>query len=134
MAPSKTLRKKPNRRYVRDENPALRPVLGGLKQLVKRIVPAARETVNPWGVPTFEERSPFCFYMVGKRHVTFGFHFGTSLDDPAGLLEGTGKNVRHVKLRTKLDLERPEVAELIEAAHRVEGKTRPGMSGRKKKG
>jgi hypothetical protein len=37
--------------------------------------------------------------MVGKNHVTFGFHYGTSLDDPERLLEGTGKNLRHVKLR-----------------------------------
>lgn len=36
--------------------------------------------------------------MVGKNHVTFGFHHGTSLKDPESLLAGTGKNIRHVKL------------------------------------
>jgi len=32
-------------------------------------------------------------------HVNVGFFHGAALDDPAGLLEGSGKRVRHVKLR-----------------------------------
>src|SRR5690349_18216689 len=90
---------KTNSTYVKDENPELRKVVSGLKKLVKGTVPGTRETVNAWGIPTFEAEAPFCFYMVGKRHVTFGFHYGTSLKDPEVLLEGTGKNIRHVKLR-----------------------------------
>jgi hypothetical protein len=78
-------------KYVSDENPDLGRVVRGLKELVKQCVPGTRETVNEWGVPTFEEKNPFCIYMVGKSHVTFGFHFGTSLNDPEGLLEGRGR-------------------------------------------
>ena len=80
--------------YVRDENPELRKVVRGLRSFVKKCVPGTNETVNAWGIPTFERKDPFCFFMVGKNHVTFGFHFGTSLLDPEGLLEGTGKNMR----------------------------------------
>jgi len=54
--------------------------------------------------------------------VTFGFLRGTSLPDPAGLLEGTGKNLRHVKLRTAEDLQEPAVRKLIEAAARLNKK------------
>ncbi len=91
--------------YVKDENPNLRKVVRALRSFVKGIVPGVKETVNAWGTPTFEAPDPFCFYMVGKNHVTFGFRFGTSLNDPKSLLEGTGKNIRHVKLRTMEDLE-----------------------------
>jgi hypothetical protein len=56
------------------------------------------------------------FFMVGKYPVTFGFLRGTSLPDAAGLLEGTGKNVRHRKLRTAEDLKEPALRKLIEAA------------------
>jgi hypothetical protein len=130
--PSKRPQQKSGNRFVRDDNPALRPVVRGVKELVKRIAPESRETLNSWGVPTFEDKGPFCIYMVGKNHVTLGFHSGALLEDPAGILEGTGKNIRHVKLRTKEDLERPEVAALIRAAHRFERKApMPGMSGRK---
>jgi hypothetical protein len=118
--------------YLRDENPALRPVVGGLRELVTRCVPDMRETVNAWGVPTFEHTDPFSFYMIGKNHVTFGFHFGTSLSDPEGLLEGTGKNIRHVKLRSTTDLERKGLKELVDEAARFEGKgPMRGMRGKK---
>jgi hypothetical protein len=119
-------------KYVSDENPDLGRVVRGLKELVKQCVPGTRETVNAWGVPTFEEKNPFCFYMVGKSHVTFGFHFGTSLNDPEGLLEGTGKNIRHVKLRTVEDLGNRGLREMIVAAARMEKAPMRGMGGKRK--
>jgi hypothetical protein len=116
--------------YMKDENPELRKVARALRNFVKRSVPGVKETVNAWGIPTFEAPNPFCFYMVGKNHVTFGFHFGTSLQDPEQLLEGTGKNIRHVKLRTVADLEQKSLPGLVLAAARLNGKERmKGMSG-----
>jgi len=116
--------------YVRDDNPALRKVARALRRFVKDTIPGTKETVNAWGIPTFEAQDPFCFYMVGKNHVTFGFHFGTSLEDPEGLLEGTGKNIRHVKLRAAEDLEQKGLKRLVQAAARLRGKApMKGMRG-----
>ena len=121
--------------YVKDENPELRKVERALRDFVKETVPGTKETVNSWGVPTFEAPDPFCFYMVGKNHVTFGFHFATSLPDPQGLLEGKGKNIRHVKLRTVGDLEQTGLRELVLAAAHLKGKApMKGMSGQRKSG
>jgi hypothetical protein len=108
--------------YVRDENPEFRKLVRGLRSFVKRCVPGTKETVNAWGIPTLEKKDPFCFFMAGKNHVTFGFHFGTSLEDPEGLLEGTGKSLRHVKLRTLGDLERKGLKNLVKAAASLKGK------------
>jgi hypothetical protein len=108
--------------YLRDDNPELRKVVRGLRSFVKKCVPGTKETVNAWRIPTFEKKDPFCFFMVGKNHVTFGFHDGTSLEDPEGLLEGTGKNLRHVKLRTLGDLERKSLKNLVKAAASLKGK------------
>jgi hypothetical protein len=117
--------------YVRDDNPELRKVVRALRSFVKRAVPGVKETVNSWGIPTFEKKDSFCFYMVGKNHVTFGFHFGTSLKDPEGLLEGTGRNIRHVKLPKVEDLEQKGLRELVRAAARLKGKApMRGMSGK----
>jgi hypothetical protein len=125
----KAMKKSP---YVKDDNPALQKVVRGVRNLVKTAVPGTKTTVNSWGIPTFEAKDPFCFYMVGKYHVTFGFHYGTSLDDPEKLLEGTGKNLRHVKLRTVEDLEKKGLKELVLTAARLEGKPRmKGMSGKR---
>jgi hypothetical protein len=125
--------KKTGSAYARDDNPALQKVVRGLRSLVKAAVPGTKVTVNSWGIPTFETKDPFCFYMVGKNHVTFGFHYGTSLADPHGLLEGTGKNIRHVKLRAVEDLEQKGLKKLVLAAAQLKGKPlMKGMSGKRK--
>lgn len=51
-----------------------------------------------------------------KAHVNLGFFKGADLPDPAGLLEGTGKNLRHVKLHAPPDVTQPAVQALIQAA------------------
>jgi hypothetical protein len=116
----------------RRRNPELKKVVRGLRSLVKKVVPGTAETVNAWGLATFEKGQPFCCYMVGKRHVTCCFHYGTSLADPHKLLEGTGKNLRHVKLFTVEDLRQKGLRELLRQAARLKGKaTMPGMAGKR---
>jgi hypothetical protein len=69
--------------------------------------------------------------MVAKNHVTLGFHYGTSLKDPESLLEGTGKNIRHVKLRAVEDLQQKGLKNLLLAAANLKGKgPMKGMRGK----
>jgi len=105
----------------------------GLRQLMRKTVPSVRESVNPWKMPTFESNGPMCFFTIGKSHVTFGFLRATSLPDPEKLLEGTGKNLRHVKLRSPEDLRNPALKKLIQAAARLNKKEpMAGMKPKKK--
>jgi hypothetical protein len=97
----------------------LQAIVRGLRELVQEVVPEITERVNPWGIPTFELNGPLCFFMTATKHIGFGFPRGTSLDDPQGLLEGTGKNQRHVKLRKVEDLRREGLRELVEDAARL---------------
>jgi hypothetical protein len=106
--PAKTIHE-----YVQGRNAKLMPVADALRRLVKKTVPMARETINPWGIPTFDFHGPLCFMIVGKHHVTFGFPRGTSLRDPGKLLEGTGKNLRHVKLWEREQLRDANLRNLI---------------------
>jgi hypothetical protein len=56
------------------------------------------------------------FYLAPlKKGVSLGFNHGTSLPDPQGLLEGTGKNLRHVKLREARDMREPALRALLKA-------------------
>jgi hypothetical protein len=127
-----TTRKTRKRASSRKGNPQLEKVVRGLRSLVKKVVPGTRETVNSWGLATFEKAQPFCAYMTGKHHVTCCFHYGTSLRDPHKLLEGTGKNLRHVKLFGIEDLKRTGLRELLREAARLKDKpTMPGMAGKR---
>ena len=108
--------------YIENKDPKLGAVAQSLRRMVSRLVPGTTESVNAWKIPTFESNGPMCFFMVGKNHVTFGFLRGTSLPDPAKLLEGTGKSLRHVKLRTTEDLKKPGLKRLIQSAARLKKK------------
>jgi hypothetical protein len=44
---------------------------------------------------------------------------GAALPDPEGLLEGTGKSVRHVKVRTVADVKRPALKKLVVEAAKL---------------
>ena len=60
----------------------------------------------------------FAYVNVFKAHVNVGFFRGAELDDPAGLLEGTGKRMRHVKLKPGATPDEAALQALIEAAYR----------------
>ena len=103
-------------------------VVKGLRALVKKTLGGSEEYVNPWKIPSFDSDGTVCGFMTGKEHVTFIFLRGAALPDPEGLLEGTGKSVRHVKVRTVEDLKRPALKKLIvEAAKLNKRKPMEGM-------
>ncbi|HEY5070599.1 MAG TPA: DUF1801 domain-containing protein [Caulobacteraceae bacterium] len=64
------------------------------------------------------EDAPFAYVNVFKAHVNVGFFHGAALDDPARLLEGAGKRMRHVKLRAAGPVDAAALSELIAAAYR----------------
>ncbi len=59
----------------------------------------------------------FAYVNAFKNHVNVGFFCGASLKDPARLLEGTGKQGRHVKLRPGREVDAAALGQLIEAAY-----------------
>ena len=59
----------------------------------------------------------FGYVNAYKDHVNVGFFFGAQLNDPARLLEGTGKRGRHVKLRPGRDVDAAALAQLVDTAY-----------------
>jgi hypothetical protein len=60
---------------------------------------------------------PFAYVGAFKDHVNVGFFNGAALDDPFELLEGTGKRMRHVKLKRGTEVDAHSLDELIRAAY-----------------
>ena len=119
--------------YVRKRNPNLKLVADAVRALVRKAAPQSRENINPWGIPTFESNGPFCYLMIGKNHITFGFPRGASLQDSAKLLEGTGKNLRHVKLREVSDVHDANLRQLIVEAKALNKNQPLGLAMRARK-
>jgi hypothetical protein len=59
----------------------------------------------------------FAYVNAFKAHANVGFFRGAELADPGGLLEGTGKFMRHVKLRPERDVDATTLMKLIETAY-----------------
>jgi hypothetical protein len=63
------------------------------------------------------EDAPFGYVNSFKSHVNVGFFYGAVLADPAGLLEGSGKRMRHVKLNPGREVVATALGDLIDAAY-----------------
>lgn len=61
--------------------------------------------------------APFGYVNVFTAHVNVGFFHGAALPDPDGLLQGSGKFMRHVKLRSGVPTNSAALSRLIEAAY-----------------
>jgi hypothetical protein len=61
--------------------------------------------------------APFGYVNVFTAHVNVGFFQGAGLPDPARLLEGAGKRMRHVKLRPGTAIDAASLRRLIETAY-----------------
>ena len=59
----------------------------------------------------------FAYVNAFRAHVNVGFFRGAELPDPHSLLEGTGKFMRHVKLRPGSDVDTTALLELINSAY-----------------
>jgi hypothetical protein len=107
--------------------PEIRALATGARALIFDVLPQTVEVVWPrqgtagYGTGPRKMTEHFCWLAPAARHVVFGFNYGAELPDPAGLLEGTGALMRHVKIRTPDDLAAPALRALVEVAvtHRV---------------
>jgi hypothetical protein len=91
------------------------------RALIRRLHPAVAEVARPgdravsFGYGPAKMREAYAYLMPQAGWLNLGFYHGANLPDPAGLLDGTGKALRHVKLRQPGDLS-PEVEVLLQAA------------------
>ena len=74
------------------------------------------------------EDAPFAYVNSFKSHLNVGFFYGAMLEDPAGMLEGSGKRMRHVKLKPGSEPDSERLRDLIAAAY-LDIKTRADVSG-----
>jgi hypothetical protein len=76
-----------------------------------------RELVHDGCPVACVEDAPFAYVNVFRAHASVGFFHGADLDDPKGLLEGNGRQMRHVKLKADADPDSAALQALIDAAY-----------------
>ncbi len=97
-----------------------------LREYVLSLYPEANELLYHThalvSVYTLSDRlsEAFCMIPIYTNHLNLGFHKGTLLQDPKGLLTGTGKLIRHIPISTKGDYRNKDVESIIQNAIQYE--------------
>lgn len=105
--------------FFADTQDAWKPVVTELRKLVRRFAPDLAEAMR-YGMPSYvKDKHTVVYIMPASDHVNLGFYDGIELADPKDLLEGTGKRLRHVKVRTLPEARSPALRDLVKESVRV---------------
>ena len=69
-----------------------------------------------WGKPSYGINQNICYLQASKNHVNLGFYSGASLADKDNLLEGTGKQMRHIRIKKVDEIQPEKIKALIQVA------------------
>jgi hypothetical protein len=114
-------------------DPAIRALALGLRTVVHEEIAPCHEyifgmrskVVLLYGATERVIDDGICHINVFVRQVNLGFQRGTDLDDRGNVLQGTGKGMRHITLKTPFDLNRPEIRGFLRQARKHAGLKRP---------
>ena len=102
--------------------PTLAAIARRLRAIIRAVDANTVETVRlgdhaaTYGVGPRKMTDGYAYIMPKRGYINLGFYQGAALTDPAGILEGTGKGLRHVKIRSLADANRAAVRALIAQA------------------
>jgi hypothetical protein len=93
-------------------------VLQALREAIISVGPEIVEEIK-WRRPCYSTGDKlFCYLHSTKKHATLGFQMGRQLNDPDGLLEGDGKDMRYIKFTPGKEPNWSAITNLILEAYR----------------
>ena len=105
--------------YLAGARPDLQALVRTIDGWIRQAVPGLDCSLK-WGQLTYHHRGNVCALAVHARHVNLQLWNGAALDDPLGLLEGSGKSMHHVSFR---DGARPDADAVIALVRQAAGET-----------
>ncbi|RYV04181.1 hypothetical protein SOPP22_00085 [Shewanella sp. OPT22] len=96
-------------------NDNIQQIMDELRALIFEVTPDVNESIK-WSRPVYSVNGD-CFYLQpNKAHVNLGFFNFDKITVGAEHLEGTGKNMRHVKLKSLEQISALPIAEMLKQA------------------
>ncbi|TNE92241.1 MAG: DUF1801 domain-containing protein [Deltaproteobacteria bacterium] len=103
-------------------SPEVLPLFDAARALIRDIDPDVVEVGWPrqktagFGVGPKKMSEQYCYISAYAKHLNLGFYYGADLPDPHGLIGGTGKAMRSMRIARVEDLEVEGLRELVFAA------------------
>jgi hypothetical protein len=104
-------------RWLHEHSDELGKLAGRWFQVMRNCGDDVRELLHDGQPTACVGDAAFCYVDSFTAHVNVGFFLGAEMDDPHELLEGTGKFMRHVKLKPGSDVDAAALTKLIEASY-----------------
>ncbi|MEO1020475.1 MAG: DUF1801 domain-containing protein [Pseudomonadota bacterium] len=85
--------------YIADCTEVVAPLMEALRTFINKTMTGATEGMS-YGAPVFfnARKAPVIYLYGSKDHVNFGFLKSAKLSDPKGILQGSGRPSKHVKI------------------------------------
>jgi hypothetical protein len=99
--------------------PELKPIVEAVRGLMREWAPKADEKIS-YGMLVWSGNLIFAWIIPTKKDLTFGFMQGAYFEDKYGLLRGTGKHARHVKLKQLEDVKATTLRYYVRQAMKID--------------
>ncbi len=107
--------------YIAPHPAEVQPLIRQARSLILSVMPDTVEQLDP-SIPMIAYgidrtyRGLICSITIFKSYINIMLAQGASLADPQGILKGSGKKARHIRIAAPSDLEDPGVKEMLQAA------------------
>lgn len=95
--------------YIEKQQSPQKEICRSLREIILRTYPSIKEEMK-WGVPNYGN---LYYFVALKAHVNLGFSIKDLNVDETKLFEGTGKTMRHIKIKTIEDIKEENIVNLL---------------------
>jgi hypothetical protein len=99
--------------------PEFRPVVAAIRSLMKETAPTAEEVMS-YGLPMYKQKLTFAWISPSKQGINFSFMRGVGIEDRYGLLRGTAKHSRYVKMKNLDEINKPALRYYVKQALKLD--------------
>ncbi|WP_109301220.1 DUF1801 domain-containing protein [Aquimarina sp. AU474] len=99
--------------YIENSEENNKGILHKLRELIFALIPNVKEQFK-WNRPVYANDKDFCYLRTTKKAVTLGFFEFDKVKTNSHLIEGTGKSMRHIKIKNVDEIEEFEIKKMID--------------------
>ncbi len=96
--------------YIEDAPEDQKKIMETIRKIIHESVNGCEENYK-WSRPVFSKGHDFAYLQKTKNHITLGFMNYAKIDDRDNQLEGTGKDMRHIKVKGITDIQPKKLKE-----------------------